>query len=43
MHQQVGKVQTVLGLIAPGQMGQTMMHAHLLLDISPPERRYIMC
>ena len=34
-----GKVHTVLGPIAPAAMGQTMMHEHLLLDISPPEVR----
>jgi phosphotriesterase-related protein len=34
-----GQVHTVLGSIAPAAMGQTMMHEHLLLDISPPEAR----
>src|SRR5688572_444193 len=34
-----GQVHTVLGPIAPAAMGQTMMHEHLLLDISPPEAR----
>ena len=37
----VGKVQTVLGLIEPEQMGITMMHEHLMIDfrcrLSPVE------
>lgn len=36
-----GKVQTVLGLIEPEQVGMTMMHEHLLIDMrcryQPPE------
>ncbi|MBL8839681.1 MAG: aryldialkylphosphatase [Alphaproteobacteria bacterium] len=31
-----GKVQTVLGPIAPEQLGPTLMHEHLLLDLSSP-------
>src|SRR3954470_12921281 len=29
----IGKVQTVMGLIEPEQMGITMMHEHLLIDM----------
>jgi phosphotriesterase-related protein len=39
MAEFAGMVHTVLGPIAPAAMGQTMMHEHLLLDISPPEAR----
>src|SRR5689334_6475455 len=39
--ERVGKVQTVLGLIEPEQMGTTLMHEHLLIDMqcryAPPE------
>ncbi len=35
-----GKVQTVSGLIAPEQMGRTLAHEHLLLNICPPEHRH---
>jgi len=31
-HEATGKVQTVLGLIEPGDMGTTITHEHLLLD-----------
>jgi len=31
-----GKVQTVLGLIEPGQLGPALMHEHVLSDITPP-------
>jgi phosphotriesterase-related protein len=41
MRQLAGKVQTVLGAIDPAAMGQTMTHEHLLIDITPPERRGI--
>lgn len=34
MTQCVGKVQTVNGLIAPEQLGLTLMHEHLLCDLS---------
>jgi phosphotriesterase-related protein len=30
-----GKVQTVRGLIEPGQLGITLAHEHLLVDLSP--------
>ena len=30
-----GKVQTVCGLIEPGELGITMAHEHLLVDLSP--------
>src|SRR3954454_19875817 len=32
-----GKVQTVLGTIAPEALGPTLMHEHLLWDIRTPE------
>lgn len=31
-----GQVQTVLGLVAPGELGMTLMHEHVLLDIRRP-------
>ena len=31
-----GKIQTVLGLIEPDQLGPTLMHEHLLIDLVPP-------
>ena len=31
-----GKVQTVAGLIAPDRLGATLMHEHVLCDITPP-------
>jgi len=31
-----GKIQTVLGLIEPAELGPTLMHEHLLCDITPP-------
>jgi phosphotriesterase-related protein len=34
-----GKIQTVLGLIEPGQLGRTLMHEHVLCDIRPPATR----
>jgi phosphotriesterase-related protein len=36
---QAGQVQTVLGPIAPGDLGPTLMHEHLLCDIRPPAQR----
>ena len=32
-----GKVQTVLGPIAPEVLGRTLMHEHVLCDLTPPE------
>src|SRR6185503_14317157 len=32
-------VQTVLGPIAPEELGPTLMHEHLLVDIRPPSKR----
>ena len=32
-NERVGKVQTVLGLIEPEQMGTTLMPEHLLIDM----------
>ncbi len=34
-----GKVQTVLGLIDPADLGQTLMHEHILWDIRTPSQR----
>src|SRR5215813_13647599 len=34
-----GKVQTVLGLIEPDALGATLMHEHVLCDITPPDLR----
>ncbi len=34
-----GRVQTVTGLIAPEELGPTLMHEHLLLDVAPPRMR----
>ena len=31
-----GKIQTVLGPIAPEALGPTLMHEHLLCDVTPP-------
>ena len=33
-----GKIQTVLGPIAPEALGRTLMHEHVLSDIRPPAR-----
>ncbi len=33
--EQTGRAQTVTGLIDPGDLGTTLMHEHLLLDVSP--------
>ena len=34
-----GKIQTVLGPIAPDSLGRTLMHEHVLCDIRPPGTR----
>jgi phosphotriesterase-related protein len=34
-----GKIQTVLGLIEPAELGRTLMHEHVLCDIRPPTTR----
>ncbi|WP_421997063.1 phosphotriesterase family protein [Reyranella sp.] len=34
-----GRIQTVLGPIAPEQLGRTLMHEHVLCDIRPPDLR----
>ena len=34
-----GKIQTVLGPIAPEALGRTLMHEHVLCDIRPPGTR----
>lgn len=31
-----GRIQTVLGLIEPDELGPTLMHEHLLIDLVPP-------
>jgi phosphotriesterase-related protein len=31
-----GKIQTVLGPVEPAELGPTLMHEHLLCDITPP-------
>lgn len=31
-----GRIQTVLGLIAPDELGPALMHEHLLIDLVPP-------
>lgn len=38
-EQRSGRVQTVRGLIAPGALGPTLMHEHVLIDLNPPVRR----
>ena len=32
-----GKAQTVLGIVDPGTLGPTLMHEHVLWDITPPK------
>ena len=32
-----GQAQTVLGLIDPAQLGSTLMHEHIICDITPPK------
>lgn len=32
-----GEIQTVCGPLAPGRLGYTLMHEHLLCDVTPPE------
>ncbi|MGI4802266.1 MAG: phosphotriesterase family protein [Janthinobacterium lividum] len=39
MNPRRGKVQTVNGLIEPAQLGRTMMHEHLVIDLNPPRLR----
>lgn len=39
MSERTGKVQTVHGLIDPAELGITLPHEHLLLDINPPAVR----
>lgn len=34
-----GKVQTVLGPLDPAALGPTLMHEHLIWDVTPPARR----
>ena len=38
-HELKGKIQTVLGPIAPESLGRTLMHEHVLCDIRPPGTR----
>lgn len=37
MSPRPGTIQTVLGPIAPGLLGPTLMHEHVLCDLTPPE------
>lgn len=32
-----GKIQTVLGAVSPDSLGPTLMHEHVLCDLTPPE------
>ena len=34
-----GKAQTVLGLVVPADLGPTLMHEHLIWDITHPAKR----
>lgn len=34
-----GKVQTVLGLVDPAELGPTLMHEHVFIDLTPPPLR----
>lgn len=34
-----GKAQTVLGLIDPAELGSTLMHEHLIWNLTPPAQR----
>lgn len=36
-----GKAQTVLGLVEPETLGNTLMHEHLLWNLTRPERRHL--
>lgn len=36
MKNRSGKIQTVLGLIEPSALGSTLMHEHILCDLTPP-------
>jgi phosphotriesterase-related protein len=40
-EQLVGKVQTVLGLIPPEDLGPTLLHEHVLVDIRPPGWKHL--
>lgn len=39
MSERSGKVQTVLGLIDPSELGHTQPHEHLLVNLIPPPQR----
>jgi predicted metal-dependent phosphotriesterase family hydrolase len=39
MSKRLGKVQTVLELIAPSELGHTQPHEHLLVNLLPPPLR----
>jgi phosphotriesterase-related protein len=39
MNERAGKIQTVLGLIEPEQLGRTLMHEHFLFDLRPLHAR----
>lgn len=36
-----GKAQTVVGLVDPAVLGKTLMHEHLLWDVTRPDRRHM--
>ena len=36
-HNLKGKIQTVTGLIEPESLGPTLMHEHILWDVTRPE------
>jgi len=39
MHDRIGRIQTVRGLIEPAELGRTLMHEHLFFDLRPMHRR----
>ena len=39
MTNQSGRIQTVRGLIEPGELGPTLMHEHVVTDYTPPAQR----
>ncbi len=40
-EQRRGRIQTVCGLIEPAQLGPTLMHEHILWDVTRPEVRAV--
>jgi phosphotriesterase-related protein len=39
MTSQRGRIQTVRGLMEPGELGPTLMHEHVVTDYTPPAQR----